>query len=155
MGSMSDRDSVFPACEILDQLGIRWRLDVASAHRTPAKVSRILDEAEQEGVQVFICAAGHAAHLAGIVAAHTARPVLGVPIASSDLSGMDALYSTVMMPPGVPVATMALGISGAKNAAVFAAQILALSDPEIAARLARWRSDMRTSVEAVATERSV
>ena len=155
MGSSSDREVVVAACELLDELAVTWRLDVASAHRTPAKVNKIVDEAEAEGAKLFICAAGHAAHLAGIVAGRSLKPVIGIPVASSDLAGVDALYSTVMMPPGVPVATMAIGRSGAKNAAVLAAQILALGDPALARRLANWRERMGEAVLAAATERNV
>lgn len=153
MGSASDREDMNGCIEILRELGVSYRLDVASAHRSPAKVARILAEAEQEGVGVFICVAGHAAHLGGVVAAHTTRPVLGVPTASSALSGWDALLSTVMMPPGIPVATMALGSSGGRNAALFAVSILALGDVALAGRLAAYRSAQTAKIEKVATER--
>lgn len=153
MGSASDRSEMDGCVEILRELGIAFRIDVASAHRSPAKVARILAESEKEGVGVFICVAGHAAHLAGVVAAHTTRPVVGVPTASSSLSGWDALLSTAMMPPGIPVATMALGSSGGRNAALFAAAVLALADSALAARLSSYRSKQTGKIEAIATER--
>lgn len=135
MGSESDRDVMSRSGETLAELGISHRLEVASAHRTPDRVRRLVTEGEVAGVQVFICGAGMAAHLAGMVAAHTVRPVIGVPLAGSALSGFDALLSTVQMPRGVPVATVAVGSHGAVNAALLAAQILALSDRQLEQRL--------------------
>src|SRR5213079_1564968 len=108
----------------LNDFGLTWEMTVASAHRSPARVMRLVDEAPGRGVKVFIVGAGAAAHLGGVVAAHSILPVIGVPIDSSALKGMDALLATVQMPPGVPVATMAIGKPGATNAAVFAAQII-------------------------------
>jgi len=133
MGSASDRKVMEKAEQELAAFGIDYACKVRSAHRTPAETIAAVREAETNGCQVFICAAGMAAHLAGVVAAHTTKPVIGVPIASGTLGGTDALYSTVMMPPGMPVATVA--INGAKNAALLALQILALHDDKIAAQL--------------------
>jgi len=132
-GSPSDLEVVRKAKDTLDQLGIGSELKVLSAHRTPERVSAYVSGASARGVQVVIACAGMAAHLAGVVAAHTLLPVIGVPLASGALSGFDALLSTVQMPPGIPVATV--GVDGAKNAAYLAARILALYDPKIAAAL--------------------
>jgi 5-(carboxyamino)imidazole ribonucleotide mutase len=132
-GSPSDLDVVKKAAEVLDALGIANELKVLSAHRTPERVMQYVTEAPGRGVQVFIACAGMAAHLAGVVAAHTLLPVIGVPLASGALQGVDALLATVQMPPGIPVATV--GVDGAKNAAYLAARILALHDPAIGKRL--------------------
>lgn len=126
-------------CEMLDQLGISNRLEVASAHRSPERVRGLIAEGEKGGTAVYVCGAGMAAHLAGMVAAHTVRPVIGVPLAGSALSGFDSLLSTVQMPKGVPVATVAIGSHGATNAAILAAQILAVADPAIYDRLSALR----------------
>jgi phosphoribosylaminoimidazole carboxylase PurE protein len=123
---------------------------VASAHRSPARVQRLVAEAPGRGVRVFIVGAGAAAHLAGVVAAHTARPVIGVPIDSSPLHGFDALLSTVQMPPGVPVATVAVGKAGATNAGVLAAQMLALADPALAERVDAYKARLADKVEQAA-----
>jgi phosphoribosylamine--glycine ligase len=125
-------------------------MTVASAHRSPARVQRLLAEAPERGVQIFIVGAGAAAHLAGMVAGHTTKPVIGVPIDSSPLLGLDALLSTVQMPPGVPVATVAVGKSGATNAGVLAAQILALGDTALAARLDTYKARLAEKVEQAA-----
>jgi len=135
MGSASDEDLMKPCAEVLDKLGISYLFTVTSAHRTPERTERLVSELEAGGCQVFICAAGMAAHLAGAVAARTTKPVLGVPLAASPLGGMDALLATVQMPPGFPVGTVALDKAGAKNAAWLAAQILALGDAELAGRV--------------------
>ncbi|MEW5875255.1 MAG: 5-(carboxyamino)imidazole ribonucleotide mutase [Candidatus Zixiibacteriota bacterium] len=140
IGSESDREVMSKACETLDSLGITNRLEVASAHRSPERVRALLDEGNKGGTAVYICGAGMAAHLAGMVAAHTTRPVIGVPLAGSALSGLDALLSTVQMPKGVPVATVAIGSHGAVNAAILAAQILAVGDPSIQDRLIGLRA---------------
>src|SRR4249919_4097032 len=124
MGSDSDAPVMQAAGDALNEFGLTWEMTVASAHRSPARVLRLVREAPGRGVKIFIVGAGAAAHLAGVVAAHTTLPVIGVPIDSSALKGMDALLATVQMPPGVPVATMAIGKPGATNAAVFAAQVL-------------------------------
>jgi 5-(carboxyamino)imidazole ribonucleotide mutase len=139
MGSESDREVMNKAAVTLGDLGIPHRVEVASAHRTPDRVRQLVTDGEVAGVKVFICGAGMAAHLAGAVAAHTVRPVIGVPLAGSALSGFDSLLSTVQMPRGVPVATVAIGGHGAVNAALLAAQVLALSDPEIDRQLKEMR----------------
>jgi phosphoribosylaminoimidazole carboxylase PurE protein len=147
MGSDSDAPIMQAAADLLAEFGIACEMTVASAHRSPARVTRLLDEAPARGVKVFIVGAGAAAHLAGMVAAHTTRPVVGVPIDSSALHGLDALLSTVQMPPGVPVATVSIGKPGAINAAVLAAQILAVGDPALAARLERYKVQLAEKVE--------
>jgi len=135
IGSLSDEPTIEPCTEVLKKLGISYLFTVTSAHRTPGRTEELVDTLEAEGCQVFICAAGMAAHLAGAVAARTLKPVIGIPVAASPLGGMDALLSTVQMPPGFPVATVALDKAGARNAAWLAAQILALNDPALAERL--------------------
>ena len=146
MGSASDEELVRPCLEVLEQLHIPYFVTVTSAHRTPERTEELVRGLEEKGAQIFICAAGMAAHLAGAVAARTLKPVIGIPLAASPLGGMDALLSTVQMPPGFPVATVALDKAGARNAAWLAAQILALSDAEIAERFAAARRDMQTAV---------
>jgi len=150
MGSDSDASIMKSAVEMLDQFGISNEMTVASAHRSPARVLRLVEEADGRGVQVFIVGAGAAAHLAGVVAAHTTKPVIGVPIDATALSGMDALLATVQMPPGVPVATMAIGKAGATNAAVMTAQILAVSDPAVADKLKDYKRLLIEKVERAA-----
>ena len=150
IGSDSDAPVMQPAVELLKAFGIACEMTVASAHRSPARVQRLLDEAPARGVQVFIVGAGAAAHLAGMVAAHTTRPVIGVPIDSSALKGLDALLSTVQMPPGVPVATVSIGKPGAVNAAVLAAQILAVGDPTLSVRLVEYKAQLAEKVEQAA-----
>jgi 5-(carboxyamino)imidazole ribonucleotide mutase len=139
-GSESDRATMEKAVAILTELDIPCRLEVASAHRTPQRVLHLVEEANKTGVGVFICGAGMAAHLAGVVAAHTIRPVIGIPLPGSALNGMDSLLSTVQMPKGIPVATVAIGDHGAVNAALLAAQILALNDPDLSDKLQKRRS---------------
>jgi phosphoribosylamine--glycine ligase len=150
MGSDSDAPVMAAAGEVLTGLGVTWEMTVASAHRSPARVMRLVSEAPARGVRVFIVGAGAAAHLAGVVAAHTPLPVIGVPIDSSALKGMDALLSTVQMPPGVPVATVAIGKPGATNAGVLAAQMLATADPVLAERLVAYKRSLEDKVEAAA-----
>ena len=123
IGSASDEATVAPCADILKKLGIPFRFTVTSAHRTPERTAELVDSLEAAGCEVFICAAGMAAHLAGAVAARTMKPVIGIPVAASPLGGMDALLATVQMPPGFPVATVALDKAGARNAAWLAAQI--------------------------------
>ena len=147
MGSKSNKGMIRPCVEVLEKLGISHVFTVTSAHRTPERTSRLVRELEKDGVQVFICAAGLAAHLAGAVAAQTIRPVLGIPVTASSLSGLDALLATVQMPPGFPVGTLALDKVGARNAAWLAAQILALNDPDLARRIDAERAAMRAQVE--------
>ena len=150
MGSDSDAPVMQGALDVLNELGIRSEMTVASAHRSPRRLARLLEQAPSRGVQVFIVGAGAAAHLAGVVAAHSVTPVIGVPIDSSPLKGMDALLSTVQMPPGVPVATVSLGKAGAINAGVLAAQILAVGDPTIAQRLGTYKKKLEERVEQAA-----
>ena len=150
MGSGSDADVMANTVRTLRDLGISCEMTVASAHRSPERVQRVMKEALERGVQVFVVGAGAAAHLAGVVAAHTAVPVIGVPIDSSPLGGFDALLSTVQMPPGVPVATVAVGKAGATNAAVLAAQILAVGDPAVRARVDTYRQSLADKVEQAA-----
>jgi phosphoribosylamine--glycine ligase len=150
MGSDSDAPIMTAARDALTELGLRSEMTVASAHRSPGRVMRLINEAPGRGVKVFIVGAGAAAHLAGVVAAHTTLPVIGVPIDSSPLKGMDALLSTVQMPPGVPVATVAIGKPGATNAGVLAAQMIALGDSELAARLTHYKKKLDEKVEAAA-----
>jgi phosphoribosylaminoimidazole carboxylase PurE protein len=150
MGSDSDAAVMSAAGDVLTELGIGWEMTVASAHRSPERVTKLVAEAPGRGVRVFIVGAGAAAHLAGVVAAHTTLPVIGVPIDSSALKGLDALLSTVQMPPGVPVATVAIGTPGATNAGVLAAQMLALTDAAIANRLRSYKAGLAAKVEAAA-----
>ena len=144
MGSDSDFPVVKTALTELKNYGVPFECRVMSAHRTPAEASEFAEGAKDNGFGVIICAAGMAAHLAGVVAGHTTLPVIGIPMKSAALEGMDALLSTVMMPPGVPVATV--GINGAKNAALLAIQILAVNDDELAAKLANSKSKMSEGV---------
>ncbi|GAB4522556.1 MAG: 5-(carboxyamino)imidazole ribonucleotide mutase [Haliangiales bacterium] len=146
MGSRSDEALVRPAAELLASLGIAHEMRVMSAHRTPQRTAEFATSARERGVQVFICAAGGAAHLAGAVAAHTTLPVIGLPLARTPLAGQDALLATVQMPRGMPVATVA--IDGAYNAALLAAQIVALGDPELASKITELRAQMAARVEA-------
>jgi phosphoribosylamine--glycine ligase len=152
MGSQNDAPIMQGAVDVLKELGISVEMTVASAHRSPERVQRLIGEAGARGVGVFIVGAGAAAHLAGVVAAHVTRPVIGVPIDSSALNGLDALLSTVQMPPGVPVATVSIGKPGAVNAGVLAAQILALGDQAIAARLDKYKRALAEKVEKAAAE---
>lgn len=150
IGSDSDAPVMQGAIDVLAELGISCEMTVASAHRSPDRVRQILADAPGRGVRVFIAGAGAAAHLAGVVAAHTTAPVIGVPIDSSALNGLDALLSTVQMPPGVPVATVAIGRPGATNAGVLAAQMLALADPELQRRLTSYKARLAEQVEEAA-----
>jgi len=133
MGSKNDMPTMQKAADVLGEYGVASKMLVRSAHRTPEATVQAVKDAEAAGCQVFICGAGMAAHLAGVVASKTVKPVIGVPIASGALNGQDALYSTVMMPPGIPVATVAIG--GARNAGILALQILATSDSTLAEKL--------------------
>ena len=152
MGSDSDAPVMQAAVDALKEFGISSEMTVASAHRSPARVMRLVDEAPGRGVRIFIVGAGAAAHLGGVVAAHTTLPVIGVPIDSSALKGLDALLATVQMPPGVPVATMAIGKPGATNAAVFAAQILGVGDKAMAQKLLDYKKKLAEKVEAAAAK---
>lgn len=154
MGSDSDAPVMQAAVDVLREFQIPCEMTVASAHRSPERVMRLVAEAPGRGVRVFIVGAGAAAHLAGVVAAHTSSPVIGVPIDSSALKGLDALLSTVQMPPGVPVATVSIGRPGATNAGVLAAQILAIGDPAIAQRVVEYKKRLAEKVEAAAQKLS-
>ena len=146
MGSQSDWEVMQVAEKTLADLEIESDARVISAHRTPERLTRFLATAEDDGIEVIIAAAGHAAHLAGVTAAHTLLPVLGVPLPGSDLNGMDALLATVPMPGGIPVATLSIGRAGAKNAALFAAAILARSDSAVRERLEKYREAQSAGV---------
>ena len=150
MGSDSDAPIMQAAVDVLRELGISSEMTVASAHRSPERVMRLVREAPDRGVKVFIVGAGAAAHLGGVVAAHTTHPVIGVPIDSSALKGLDALLSTVQMPPGVPVATVSIGKPGATNAGILAAQMLAIGDAKVAAKLAEYKTGLAEKVERAA-----
>jgi phosphoribosylamine--glycine ligase len=147
MGSDSDLKIMQTAAETLKKFGIAYEMTVASAHRSPERAARFAVGARERGLRVIIAGAGHAAHLAGVLAAHTTLPVIGVPIDSSCLQGLDALLSTVQMPPGIPVATVSIGKSGAKNAAILAVQILALADDALAGKLQALKEEMAAEVE--------
>jgi phosphoribosylaminoimidazole carboxylase PurE protein len=146
MGSTSDEDIMNECAKTLTDMEINFEITVASAHRSPEKTRHYAISASDRGLQVIIAGAGWAAHLAGMLASHTTLPVIGVPIDSSPLKGVDSLLSTVQMPPGVPVATMAIGKGGAQNAAVFAAQILALKYPQIADRLKAYKEALMGAI---------
>lgn len=146
IGSDSDVGVMGEATKVLKEFGIPCEMIVTSAHRTPKRTILYVSVAEKKGVEIFICGAGHAAHLAGVVAAHTTLPVIGVPIDSSSLKGLDSILSTVQMPAGIPVATMAIGKSGARNAGIMAAEILAVSDRSLKKRLDRFRVEMAKKV---------
>ena len=149
MGSISDRNIMDECVKTLKKMCINFEIAVSSAHRSPDKTRDYAINASDRGIEVIIAGAGWAAHLAGVIASYTTLPVIGVPIDSSPLRGIDSLLSTVQMPPGVPVATMAIGIGGAQNAAVFAAQILALKYPDIAKRLDQYKEGLKLRVEEV------
>src|ERR1700683_4066576 len=146
MGSDTDYPVMSEAAKTLQKFGIPYELEVVSAHRTPARAHEYATTASQRGLKVLIAAAGAAAHLAGVIAANTTLPVIGVPMGTSTLHGLDALLSTVQMPGGIPVATMAIDKAGAVNAAIFAAEILALSDAEIARKLVAHKKELVKSV---------
>ncbi len=152
MGSLSDADEMSGAWETLNELSIPYEVKVASAHRSPDVVVGYARGAKRRGITVIIAGAGGAAHLAGTVAAHTALPVIGVPMSSGALGGLDALLSTVSMPPGVPVATVGIGAGGAKNAGLLAAKILAVADKALAKKLEAYRKKLARKVEAMDAE---
>jgi len=147
IGSDSDFEIVKDALDILKEFRISYKLEVTSAHRSPERTVKLIHSCEKDGAEVFIAVAGKAAHLAGVVAAHTVRPVIGVPVKSSALNGMDALLSIVQMPKGIPVATMGLGKSGAVNAALLAVQVLGLKEPSLKEKLKEYREKMASEVE--------
>ena len=148
MGSENDLPVMQAGADVLKQLGINYEIKVTSAHRTPTATQQYIGDAVERGCQVFICGAGLAAHLAGATAAHTTKPVIGVPIDAGPLQGLDSLLSTVQMPGGIPVATVAIGKAGAKNAGYLAAQILSLSDSDLAERVRAERAANAEKVQA-------
>jgi phosphoribosylaminoimidazole carboxylase PurE protein len=148
IGSESDFEVVKDGLETLKTFGVAHALEITSAHRSPERTIKLVRDYEERGVSVFIAVAGKAAHLAGVVAAHTVRPVIGVPVESGGLGGLDALLSTVQMPKGVPVATMGVGKTGASNAAILAVEILALKDPALAEKLLENRRKQAAGVAA-------
>jgi phosphoribosylamine--glycine ligase len=147
MGSDSDLNVMEETALVLKKFGISYEMTVASAHRSPKKAAKFAASAHKRGIKVIVAGAGHAAHLAGNLAAYTTLPVIGVPIDSSCLQGFDALLSTVQMPPGVPVATVSIGKPGAKNAGILAIQILALSDPTLAKELETYKKELAKHVD--------
>lgn len=149
MGSESDFDAMRPCIDVLAEFDVANEVTVASAHRTPHVVERLAREAEGRGIKVIICAAGMSAHLAGVVAAYTILPVIGVPMEAAALKGLDALYSIVQMPGGIPVACMGIGKHGGKNAAYQSIQILALNDTRLRDRLFAYRDDLSDKVAAM------
>lgn len=150
MGSDSDLPVMRKAAEVFKELGVACEMDISSAHRLPDRTAEYARSAWERGIEVLICGAGMAAHLAGVVASHTTLPVIGVPLASGAIGGVDALYSTVQMPPGIPVATVA--VDGAKNAAYLACSILSIKHPEIAEWLEQFRQNTREALLAKSTE---
>lgn len=148
IGSVSDLDVGQAAVEMLKAFGVPFSLEVTSAHRSPERTVTLVRKFEAEGAEIFIAVAGKAAHLGGVIAAHTVRPVIGVPVESGGLGGLDALLSTVQMPKGIPVATMGVGKTGAANAALLAVQILALKRPDLRRRLVEHKAEMAVQVEA-------
>jgi phosphoribosylaminoimidazole carboxylase PurE protein len=148
IGSESDLDVVKGALSVLEEFEVPFSLEVTSAHRSPDRTKKLIFESEEKGAEVFICVAGKAAHLAGVVAAHTAYPVIGVPVGGSDLNGLDALLSTVQMPKGVPVACMGIGKHGAINAAILAVQILSLKDETLREKYKQYKAKMAESITA-------
>ena len=147
MGSDSDLPVMEEAGKILKEFGISYKMTVASAHRTPERIIQLASYAEENGIDVIIAGAGMAAHLAGTLASHTIIPVIGVPLDSSPLHGLDALLSTVQMPPGVPVATVAIGKAGAKNAAILSVQIMSKKDPALVKKLKNYRKKIAQEIE--------
>jgi len=147
MGSDSDLEIMREAGKVLDEFGIDYEIDVTSAHRSPDRTADYARKAAGRGIRVIIAGAGGAAHLAGVIAAHTTLPVIGVPIPSTPLQGMDSLLATVQMPAGIPVATVAIGKPGATNAGILAAQVLALSDPAVAKKLAAHKEELTRGIE--------
>ncbi|MBI4972289.1 MAG: 5-(carboxyamino)imidazole ribonucleotide mutase [Candidatus Omnitrophica bacterium] len=146
MGSSSDLEIVQEAIDLLKEFKIDFTAKVLSAHRTPKELAKYVEVVSRQGTRVFICAAGGAAALAGVVASLTSLPVIGIPIETKSLKGLDSLLSTVQMPAGIPVATMAIGKAGARNAALFALQILGITDKKIQARLLAYKKQMRTKI---------
>ena len=147
MGSDSDHAVMRETAQILNDFGIEYEMRISSAHRSPKRTISLVEKAVRDGAKVFVAGAGAAAHLAGLIAAHTTLPVIGVPVDSSPLNGFDALLSTLHMPAGIPVATMAVGKAGARNAGIFAVQILALDDAGLRMKLTRYKTRLAKGVE--------
>jgi phosphoribosylaminoimidazole carboxylase PurE protein len=147
MGSDSDLEIMREAAKALDEFGVSYEMDVTSAHRSPERTAEFARRAAERGIRVIIAGAGGAAHLAGVIAAHTSLPVIGVPIPSTSLQGLDSLLATVQMPAGIPVATVAIGKPGATNAGILAAQMLALADSAVARKLAAYKEKLAKGVE--------
>ena len=146
MGSQSDLETVNEAVKVLKEFKVGFEVKILSAHRTPKELAAYVEAASKKGVKVFIAAAGGAAALAGVVAAHSVLPVIGIPIETSGLKGLDSLLSTVQMPAGIPVASMSIGKAGAKNAALFALEILGATDKKIQAKLLGYKKQMRAKI---------
>jgi phosphoribosylaminoimidazole carboxylase PurE protein len=146
MGSDSDLDRMAEAAKVLEEFEIPFEITISSAHRSPEMTMEYATTARDRGIHVIIAGAGRAAHLAGVIAAHTTLPVVGVPIDGGPLDGVDALYSTVQLPPGVPVATMAIGSGGARNAGIFAVQVLSLNNPDLQTKLEAYKSELSDGV---------
>jgi phosphoribosylaminoimidazole carboxylase PurE protein len=148
MGSENDHAIMQEAAAVLEEFGVGYELKLSSAHRSPKRTITLAEKATRNGTKIIIAGAGAAAHLAGVIAAHTTLPVIGVPVDSSPLKGLDALLSTLQMPAGVPVATMAVGKAGARNAGILAVQILALNDARLRSKLVRYKTRLAKSIEA-------
>lgn len=147
MGSDSDLSTMEETAKVLKEFGVPYEMHISSAHRSPAKTAKLAGEAAGRGIQLIIAAAGMAAHLAGVIAAETTLPVIAVPMPGGALNGVDALYAMVQMPGGIPVATMAIGKAGAKNAGLFAVQVLSLANPELRDRFVAFKAQMAEEVE--------
>ena len=147
MGSDSDLDRMSECAKILDEFDVSFEMTISSAHRSPKATMKYAENASSRGIEVIVAGAGRAAHLAGVIAAHTTLPVIGVPIDGGPLNGVDALYSTVQMPPGIPVATMAIGSGGAINAGIFATQILSVKYPKLQLKLKQYKEQLSQGVK--------
>lgn len=152
MGSQSDLEAVKPAADVLKEFGVKFDIQALSAHRSPKELEQYVEQAGSRGTKVFIAAAGGAAALAGVIASQTTLPVIGIPMETKNFHGLDSLLSTLQMPAGIPVAAMAIGSAGAKNAGLFALEILALSDPAIAGKLGEYREQMRQAIRKIKIE---
>jgi phosphoribosylaminoimidazole carboxylase PurE protein len=146
MGSQSDLEIVKEAIDLLKEFKVGFEVKILSAHRSPKELAKYVEESSAKGTKVFIAAAGGSAALAGVIAAHTTLPVIGIPIETKSLKGLDSLLSTVQMPAGIPVASMAIGKAGAKNAAIFALEILGIADKKIKSKLSAYRNNMRFKI---------
>ncbi len=149
MGSQSDLETVRGAVDVLKKFKVSFEVRVLSAHRSPQELTKFVEEAPQRGTRIFIAAAGGAAALAGVIASHTTLPVIGIPIETKSLKGLDSLLSTVQMPAGIPVASMSIGKAGAKNAAIFALEILGIADKKIQAKLMAYKKEMRSKIKKI------